>query len=123
MHKLCRVNIEHSKELLDEIRLFAARLKKDLPVREVYLYGSFATGEVHEGSDIDLLVIGDFTERFFDRIGKILDLTELPVEPLAYTIEEFEELRDSMNPFITEVLKTSVRLDTPADIDKKAADF
>jgi predicted nucleotidyltransferase len=79
-------------------------------VKEVYLYGSFARGEVHEGSDIDLLVIGDFKDRFFDRIGKVLELTDLPVEPLVYTVEEFEEFKESQNPFIIEILKTAIRL-------------
>lgn len=108
MHKLCRVDIERSEDLLNEIRDFAEKLKQNLPVREIYLFGSFAKDEIHEGSDIDLLIIGDFKERFFDRIGKILDLTNLPVEPLVYSVKEFEELRSS--PFITEILKTAVRL-------------
>jgi predicted nucleotidyltransferase len=110
MYKLCRVDLEHSKELVEDIREFVQKLKKELPVKEVYLYGSFAKGEVHEGSDIDLIIIGEFRERFFDRIGKILDLTNLPVEPLVYTPEEFEELKASQNPFITEILKNAIKL-------------
>ena len=110
MHKLCRIDIEHSKELINEVRVFADTLKKTLPVREVYLYGSFAKGEVHEGSDLDLLIIGDFNERFFERIGKILDLTDLPIEPLVYRVEEFEKLKKSENPFIREALKTAIKL-------------
>ncbi len=112
MHKLRRVDLERSKDLLDELKLFVMRLKEELPVKEVYLYGSFAKGEIHEGSDIDLLIVGDFTERLFDRIGKILDLTDLPVEPLVYTNKEFEDLRKSESPFIAEVLKTAIRIDT-----------
>ena len=111
MFKLRRVNIEGSKELFTRIRDFVIFLKKTLPVREVYLFGSFAKNKIHEGSDIDLLIIGDFKERFFDRIGNILDLTDLPIEPLVYTTEEFEELKQSENPFITGVLKTAIRLD------------
>ncbi len=110
MHKLCRVDIENCEDLLNEIRAFAIELKQSLPVREVYLYGSFARGEVHEGSDIDLLIIGDFNERFFERIGKILDLTDLPIEPLVYTLDEFEELKKSQNPFILEILKTAISI-------------
>ena len=110
MPKLCRINIDRSKELLEEIELFARELKKSLPVTEVYLYGSFASGEIHEGSDIDLLIVGDFKERFFERIGKIYDLTELPIEPLVYTNEEFMQLKESQNPFILEVLKTAKKL-------------
>ena len=110
MYKLCRINIEKSESLLKKIEVFAHQLKKKLPVSEVYLYGSFAKGQIHEGSDIDLLVIGDFKERLFDRIGKILDLTDLPIEPLVYTKEEFEEFKLSRNPFITEILKTAIKL-------------
>jgi len=111
MYTLRRVNIEESKALFTRIRDFVSFLKKELPVRDVYLYGSFAKNEIHEGSDIDLLIIGDFKERFVDRIGKILDLTDLPIEPLVYTPKEFEELRQSENPFIAEVLKTAMLLD------------
>lgn len=110
MYKLCRVNIEKSESLLDEIKIFVAKLKKNLPVKEVYLYGSFARGEISEGSDIDMLIIGDFKEKFFNRIGRILDLTDLPVEPLVYTVEEFENFKISENPFIIEILKTSIKL-------------
>lgn len=111
MYKLCRVNIADSQELLGRIKDFALYLKKVLPVKEIYLYGSFAKNEIHEGSDIDVIIIGDFRERFFDRIGKILDLTDLPIEPLVYTEEEFEKLKQSENPLILEVLKTGIRLD------------
>jgi len=34
-------------------------------IKEVYLFGSFAKGEVHEASDIDLIIVGDFKEKFF----------------------------------------------------------
>lgn len=110
MYKLCRVDIEESEAILNEVKAFTAILKETFPVKEIYLYGSFATGEIHEGSDIDLIIIGDFNERFFERIGKILDLTDLPIEPLVYTVEEFEELKNLQSPFIMEVLKSAIRL-------------
>jgi len=110
MYKLCRVDIEHSEDLLEKIKRFARMLKDKLPVKEVYLFGSFAKDEIHEGSDIDLLIIGNFHERLFERIGKILDLTDLPVAPLVYTEKEFETLEKSQNPFITEILKTAIKI-------------
>lgn len=110
MHKLCRIDIERSEEILEGVKEFARKLKESFSVRDVYLYGSFARGEIHEGSDIDLIIVGDFYERFFDRIGKILDLTDLPIEPLVYTPEEFEELKKTSNPFIEEVIKTGIKL-------------
>jgi len=83
MYEFCRVNPENSDKLIEEIKRFAVRLKEILPVKEVYLFCSFAKGEIHEGSDIDLLIIGQFEKRLFDRIGKILDLTDLSVEPFV----------------------------------------
>ncbi len=110
MYKLCRVDIEGRQEIVDKIKEFAAELKKALPVSAVYLYGSFAKGEIHEGSDIDLLIIGEFKDRPFDRIGKVLDLTDLPIEPIVYTPKEFERLKKDKDPFIMDALKTAIRL-------------
>jgi hypothetical protein len=73
------------------------------------LYGSFAKGEIHEGSDIDLIIVGNFKERFFDRIGKILELTDLPIEPLVYTREEFDKMRRD-NLFLNEIFKYARKL-------------
>jgi len=110
MSKLRRVDIKHRQAIIDKIKEFTLLLKDALPVSEVYLYGSFATGEIHEGSDIDLLIKGDFKDRPFDRIGKVLDLTDLPIEPIVYTDEEFERLKGEQNPFIIEALKTAIKL-------------
>lgn len=110
MPVLRRVDPQDCERILGEVKKFAAQLKTLFPVEKIYLYGSFARGEVHEGSDIDLIIIGDFTERFFERIGKILDLTDLPIEPIVYTPQEFEEMKTSGNPFIAEVLKTGIEL-------------
>jgi len=110
MYELCRVNPENSDELIEEIKRFAVRLKEILPVKEVYLFCSFATSKIHEGSDIDLLIIGQLEERLFDRIGKILDLTELPIEPIIYTEKEFNELKNADNPFLNNIMKTAISI-------------
>ncbi len=70
------------------------------------LRGGRRRGQRHEGSDIDLVIVGDFQERFHERIGRILALTDLPIEPLVYTREEFEAMKKGGNPFIKEVLAT-----------------
>jgi hypothetical protein len=72
----------------------------------VLLFGSFASGEINEGSDVDILVVADFKQDFLDRISILMDLNEfgLPLEPVGYTPEEFEQMKDGGNPFILEVL-------------------
>ena len=110
MSRLRRVDPADLEKLIGEIKAFAAQLKSLFPIQKIYLYGSFARGEIHEGSDIDLVIVGDFEERFFERIGRILELTDLPVEPLVYTPQEFEAMKASRNPFIEEILKTGIEL-------------
>ena len=110
MPKLVRVNLEQREDLFEKLKAFAAELKAKHGAKEVILFGSWARGEVHEGSDMDLVIVGEFRERFPYRIGRILDLTDLPIEPLVYTPEEFEAMKQDENPFILEVLRTGKTL-------------
>jgi len=104
MLKLCNIDIKHSKEIYRKLKEFITKLKKNFVVDKVYLFGSFANEEFHEGSDIDLIIIGDFKGKMFHRIAEVLKLTDLPVEPLVYTNEEFARLKKTSS-FIKEVLK------------------
>ncbi|MCK4779375.1 MAG: nucleotidyltransferase domain-containing protein [Candidatus Lokiarchaeota archaeon] len=105
MYKLCRINIDAREKIYLELENFIQKLKKKYPITSIYLFGSFATGDIHEGSDIDLIIIGQFKERFIERIGMILELTDLPIEPLVYTENEFQNMIENKNPFILEILK------------------
>lgn len=74
----------------------------------VILFGSFAKHDINEGSDVDILVVADFEEDFLDRMRVLMDLNrfKIPLEPVGYTPEEFEEMKRRRNPFILEVLET-----------------
>jgi len=106
--ELCRVNVEDREEIYEQLREFAHLLKSKHEAKNVYLYGFFARGDFHEGSDIDLIIVGEFEGRMHQRIGKILDLTSLPVEPLVYTEAEFEQMKE--RAFLKEVLATGKEL-------------
>lgn len=108
MHKLCRVNLEDSEKIYEQLREFAHLLKTKRKVKKVYLYGSFARGDFHEGSDIDLIIVGEFEGKMPQRIKEVLDLTALPVEPLVYTEAEFEQMKE--RSFLKEVLGTAKEL-------------
>lgn len=111
MYKLRNIDIEHSQKIYKKLNKFISRLKEKFPVKEVYLYGSFANKEFHEGSDIDLVIVGDFKGKIFERIEKVLKLTDLPIEPLVYTPEEFYQMKKS-NYFLKKIMKNSKRLYT-----------
>jgi len=107
MRKLCRVNIERSGEVSKKIDNYIGEVVRKLNPNLVILFGSFATGDINEGSDIDILVVTEFKEDFLDRIRTLMDLNTLkiPIEPVGYTPEEFNQMKKRKNPFIMEVLE------------------
>jgi hypothetical protein len=96
--------------VIEQVRDLARKIRERRHVSAIILYGSFSRGDFHEGSDVDLIVVGDFRERFHKRAAAILDLTDLPVEPICYTDEEFAEMVRSGNPFILQALAEGVRV-------------
>jgi predicted nucleotidyltransferase len=60
---------------------------------KIFLFGSYATGQANEDSDIDLLVVKDTLEPRHKRsieIQRLLKGSKLPVDILVYTNDEFE---------------------------------
>jgi len=107
MYKLRRVDIERSGEILGKIEEYVREVIDQLNPYLVVLFGSFATGDVNEGSDIDILVVAEFTESFLDRIKRLMDMNtfKIPVEPVGYTPEEIGEMAKRKSPFIMEVME------------------
>ena len=98
-----RISQARFQEELDRI---LERIRRYRP-QKVILYGSFARGDYHALSDIDLVIIEETDRSFFERIGEILSLCEpsISLEPLVYTPGEFERMREEGNPFIEQVLR------------------
>ena len=77
-------------------------------VSTIILYGSFSHGDFHEGSDVDLIIVGDVHERFHKAGRRPSSISR--VEPICYTEEEFAELVRSPSPFIHPALAEGVRV-------------
>jgi uncharacterized protein len=105
---LCRVDIRRSQEIFTRLDRYKERVIERLKPDAIILFGSFARQDIHQGSDVDLVVIADFRESFLDRIKLLLDLNDdpkLPLEPVGYTPEEFKRMRIEGNRFVQEVLE------------------
>ncbi|MDD5674613.1 MAG: nucleotidyltransferase domain-containing protein [Chitinivibrionales bacterium] len=84
------------KTALEILNKFKASLERTgIPVHQMILFGSYATGTFTDDSDIDVVVVSEaFRElNHWQRIEKMTDaLYELfqPIEPRALTPEEWE---------------------------------
>jgi len=96
--------------LLHELRTLAALLVADLGAEAVYLFGSLARAQQHEGSDIDLLVVANYSGRSLDMIGEILRRTDLPVEPLVVRPETLEHRMSTRHPLFGRIMADAIRL-------------
>jgi predicted nucleotidyltransferase len=70
-----------TEELKSAIERAAAALKA-FGAKEVYVFGSAATGTMHEDSDIDLAVSGLPPEVFFKAMGAASDVLKRPFDLL-----------------------------------------
>lgn len=100
--------IEQRKKLLEEeLKRILNVLKEEYKPEKVILFGSLADGNIHEWSDIDLLIIKKTEKRPIERILEICQLAKLKVgiDLFVYTPEEFNMLIKEGASFITTVVK------------------
>lgn len=97
-----------------DLMAITKRLKEGYGAVEVILYGSHAKGTAGEDSDIDLLIISDVKERFFERQATVRRLLRdlkrgVPVSPIVLTPREIEERVRYGDQFINEILETGIK--------------
>lgn len=74
---------------------------------KIIVFGSFARGDFHQGSDLDLIIIKDTSQRFVDRIEEVLGLCPegIVVEPFVYTEGEMARMLADGNRFLETALE------------------
>lgn len=90
-------------------------------VKEIILFGSYAYGEPHQYSDLDLLIVlndrgiaASYWERvarrtaIFKVLGKIRE--EMPMDIFVYTIDEWEKILQTGFSFYQEINNRGVRI-------------
>lgn len=76
----------------------------DYRPEKIILFGSLATGDVHEWSDIDLVIIKNTQERFIKRLREVRRMTRpiIGVDFLVYTPGEVEAMKKEGRRFLKE---------------------
>ena len=97
------------------LHMISERLKREYQAEEVILFGSYATGEATEDSDVDLFIIAPAKERFFERMAKVLGLIRdlkkgVPIEPIVLTKEEVEDRVRIGDQFIQGIIEQGIYL-------------
>lgn len=103
------------EEMRDKLKEIAERLKEEYKAERIILFGSHATGEATEDSDVDILVIAPAKERFFERSAKVLELTRslyagFGLSPIVLRPEEVEQRLKIGDQFIQGIIDNGVEL-------------
>lgn len=98
---------EARRELLEqELQRYVQLLRENADPEKVIVFGSVATGDVHEWSDIDLVIVRKTTLPFLERMRELRTLLQptVAVELLCYTPGEFGKLCAERRFFQEEIL-------------------
>jgi predicted nucleotidyltransferase len=85
-----------------ELERIVRTLVEHYDPERIILYGSFARGDIHEWSDLDLCVVKRTDKRFIERLEEVglLTLPRVGTEILVYTPEEVVAAQKQGNYFI-----------------------
>lgn len=88
----------------------SALKKNSIPIKEAFLFGSYAKGNFTKWSDIDIALVSDiFAGDRIDDKDKIRSITlsiSSEIEVMPFAPKDF----NLQNPFVKEIVKTGVRI-------------
>jgi len=98
-------------KVIKTIENYISLLKENnIPINNLYLYGSYAKGNFKEYSDIDIALISEIFEgkRILDRkkIRKITLSLSSEIEVIPFNPKDFT----NENPFAKEILETGIKI-------------
>lgn len=104
--------ISKDKNIQDAFTDIVQSIINNYAPQKIVLFGSYARGEAHEGSDIDLMVIKETSKRFIDRIAEVIQLnkTLLTLEPMVYSPLEFEKMKKEKRDFILTIEEEGIEI-------------
>jgi uncharacterized protein len=108
MDKSRTITQQKRRKLLNaELERFLPILQQEYNPEKIVLFGSAASGQTDDWSDLDLVIVKETDQRFLDRIKEVMLLLRprVGVDILVYTPDEFEDLCRE-RPFVrTEIVE------------------
>ncbi len=100
--------------ILNAIHSYRLRLEEQgIPIDFIILFGSQATGNTDEQSDIDLLIVsplfdGQFPRTLLDQLWRIAARTDYRIEPIPCGLQQW--LEDDRLPIIEQIRREGIRI-------------
>ncbi|MEM4605595.1 MAG: nucleotidyltransferase domain-containing protein [Candidatus Pacearchaeota archaeon] len=96
-----------------QLKEFAEKLKENLRVEKIILFGRRAEGNFDRNSDFDFIIVsGSFKGmNYFERVKKVYDFWDLdyPADFICYTKEEFNKLKKGIT-LVSIALKRGIEI-------------
>lgn len=93
--------MDRKAQLEEELKRITEIIVREYKPQRMILFGSLAQGNVHEWSDIDLVIVKDTPRRFLERMRDIFLLTHprVTLNVVVYTLGEVEEMEKQKHYF------------------------
>ena len=105
--------MDKKENLVKQLKIFKETINREVPVDKLLFFGSFAKGNPHRWSDIDLIIVSQKFKgkKSYKRARKLYDYWSLdyPVDFLCYTPEEFNKLKKQFT-VVREALITGIEI-------------
>ncbi len=95
---------------LDELDILKKFLKADDSITSILTYGSYASGENDEKSDIDLLIISNKKEKFLSLIHELEEKLKKTVNIEVYKFSEWKKLAEMNREFYQSIKENHLLL-------------
>jgi len=98
-----------NQSIIDTAKLYIQSIPENMEIKKAYLFGSYAKGNEHNDSDIDIAIVIGKMDDFFSvqmQLMRLRRTIDLRIEPHPIWEGDF----NIQNPFAYEIQKTGIEL-------------
>ena len=98
-----------NQSIIDTAKLYIKSIPENMEIKKAYLFGSYAKGNEHNDSDIDIAIVIGKMDDFFSvqmQLMRLRRTIDLRIEPHPIWEGDF----NIQNPFAYEIQKTGIEL-------------